>query len=348
MSKENKIYYIENLRVLACFLVILCHVASMNWYGYIDTNRWVVFTIYTALSKCCVPIFVMISGALFLRKDKELDIKRLYQHNIFKLIIFLLFWTICYQIYHLVNREGMHASIFGKAVMNVLKGQTQVHFWYIFMIIGLYMIAPVLKQWIKYASKKQIEYFLVLFLLFQCVYTTITNVNIEIFQVISDYSRRLSVNMVSGYVGYFVLGYYLNEYELTEKKRKICYGIGIVGIICCILLTVIMSRRMNQPTEIFWNYCTVFMAFWSMAVFVFFKNHLSHYKNKFVSEVSKCCLGIYGFHMFVILELWKHELTTFSFCAVVSVPVITIVTFAVSFIVVKLLSYIPFGNKWIL
>lgn len=117
--------------------VILCHVVANNWYGNIDSKSWVVLTIYIAFSRYCVPIFLMISGALFLRKEKEISIKRIYLHNILKLIVFLFFWGTCYQVYNLsvvkgeLYGDGGAIQVIKEAIQNVLKGETQAHLWYI-------------------------------------------------------------------------------------------------------------------------------------------------------------------------------------------------------------------------
>lgn len=103
---NNKIAYISNLRVFACVGVILCHVAANNWYGNIESDGWIVLTMYVAFSRYCVPVFLMISGALFLKTEKEASIKKIYFHYIFKLIVFLIFWGTCYQVYNLSVVQG--------------------------------------------------------------------------------------------------------------------------------------------------------------------------------------------------------------------------------------------------
>ena len=61
----KRIYYLEVLRVIATFSVVLLHVAADKWYGEIGTFSWKIFTVYIGLTRFCVPIFLMISGVLF-------------------------------------------------------------------------------------------------------------------------------------------------------------------------------------------------------------------------------------------------------------------------------------------
>lgn len=347
MSNNGKINYIMNLRVFASIGVILCHVAVNNWFGNIESKRWIVLTIYTAFSRFCVPVFLMISGALFLQKEKEINIKKIYAHNILKMIIVLLFWGICYQIYNLtvVQQEPCGTAIV-RAIINTFKGETQVHLWYIYTIIGLYMIVPLLKPWIINFTKKQIEYFLLLFLILNSMYSILCNFNIVFLTVLCSYISKLSINIVGGYIGYFVLGYYLSTYDIPKRIRIGCYVIGCSAVILCAVATVIYSRYIGAPTEIFWTYNSTFIVFWSICIFVFFKYNLDKF-NKYVYIIGDCTLGIYAIHMFVVFELWRNGISTFTFTSILSVPVIVLVVFSISLCFVFVIRKIPLIKKWI-
>lgn len=76
-EKRERFVYIDCLRVLATFGVIVLHVSSWNWSSAIIGGvEWKVLTFYNGLVRWCVPVFVMISGALFL--GRKVNIKKLY------------------------------------------------------------------------------------------------------------------------------------------------------------------------------------------------------------------------------------------------------------------------------
>lgn len=151
---KEKLVYINGLRAIATFAVVLLHVSANYWYGNIGSVGWVISTSYLSAVRCAVPIFVMISGALFLRKEYTLNIKRLYTHNIFRLLVFLVFWHVVYQIYHIfVGGQGLNTESFVNVVKTLLRGETQVHLWFVYMIIGIYIICPVFKVFIENAKK---------------------------------------------------------------------------------------------------------------------------------------------------------------------------------------------------
>lgn len=351
--KSNKIAYITNLRVFACIGVVLCHVAAKNWYGEIESNRWIVLTIYIAFSRYCVPIFLMISGALFLNVKKEINLKKIYFNNIWKLIVFLFFWGVSYQVYDLIVVQGKLYGetaiihIIKEAILNVLKGETQAHLWYIYTIIGLYMVVPLLKPWVNNLSKKQIEYFLVLFLVFNVLYNSVCNFNSGVIGTICGFCSKLSINIISGYVGYLVLGYWLGTYDISSKMRKVFYIMGSISCILCVKFTVFYSRYVGQPVEIFWNYLNIFVLFWSICIFVFFKYNMDRVYKR-IDFISRYTLGIYACHMFIVFEIWRRGISTFSFCSLVSVPFIVSLVFGSSLCFIYLLSRIPLIKKWII
>lgn len=344
---NKKIAYITNLRVFACVGVILCHVATDNWYGNIESKRWMALSAYIAFSRFCVPVFFMISGALFLQKDKKIIIKKFFLENLLRLFIFLIFWGECYQIYNLSRFQNEDLLLSLKdGIINVLKGDTQVHLWYIYTIIGIYLVVPLMKPWINNLSKRQIEYYLLLFVLFNSVYSIICNFNLEILIIIRTWLSRFSVNIVGGYIGYFVLGYYLNTYDTSAKVRKRIYLLGSVSLILCIICTINYCRKISQPVEIFWEYNSCFILCWSVCVFVFFKYNIDK-TCQYISRISECTLGIYAIHMLIVFELRRWGMTSYLFNPVLSVPLIVLIVFGASFLIISILRRCTILKKWI-
>ena len=87
-TSEKRMLHYDLLRILAAFSVVMLHSASQFWYTLPVTDKdWLIMNSYDSLVRFGVPVFVMISGALFLSDDKKTDIKRLYTHNILRLLI---------------------------------------------------------------------------------------------------------------------------------------------------------------------------------------------------------------------------------------------------------------------
>ena len=85
--KQERLLHFDLLRILACFSVIVLHAAAQFWYGLpIDSTDWLVVNSYNAVFRFGVPVFVAISGALFLAPSREVNMRKLFFHNILRLV----------------------------------------------------------------------------------------------------------------------------------------------------------------------------------------------------------------------------------------------------------------------
>lgn len=343
-STKGRIVYLDYMRAVAAVAVIVLHVASNNWYGYIGTADWNSFTLYLGLTRFSVPLFVMISGVLFLRKERQIDIKRIFSHNIVRLILVLLFWSMIYQIYHQVSDSGTFVpGMLWQGVKNILKGETQVHLWFLYMMIGLYIVLPLVKVFTDHATKKQLEYFLLLYLVFHCLLTVLNRQESVYIKVFSVNMSKLGITGVSGYAGYFILGHYLDNYPLKGIQRKALYILGIVSLAVTVGATYVSSVSKGACEDIYLNYMTPNVLFMSAAVFTAMsktacKEGIVH---RAAVQIADCSLGIYGVHMLFVFIFWKAGIDTFLLPGIISVPLLSAVTLICSFIVAKGLKLIP-------
>lgn len=347
--KQERIFYIEVLRALAAFAVIVIHVAGKNWYGRIGSFEWTVFTVYSGLAKFSVPVFFMVSGALFLRKEKELKLNRLYLHNILHLIIFLVFWSGCYYLQMLMySGEKCTVNSLWIYIKNLINGNTEVFFWFIYAMIGMYIILPVVKAFINGAEKNHILYFVILCFLFNGMRAWIAQ--IPMLAPLFINMNKLDIHITGGYLGYYVLGYYLAKYPPTAIVRRIVYGLGVVGIVGGIFATCRLCVSTGACSEIYLNYTFPGVVLWSAAVFLFVQTHGQRVQRGkcIISCVSRCSLGIYGVHMLLVNILWNYGFTTFSFTAPLAVPMISIGVFVGSLLVILVLSKIPGVRSWLI
>ena len=75
-KNPERVWYLEYLRIIATVAVIVLHVAAQNFYGVgVESFAWKVFNCANGLVRWSVPIFLTISGALFLDNEKEITIE---------------------------------------------------------------------------------------------------------------------------------------------------------------------------------------------------------------------------------------------------------------------------------
>ncbi len=349
MAEEKKhIVHLDLLRILACFSVVMLHCAAQFWYKLpvTDTN-WRIANSYDAVFRFGVPIFVMISGALFLSVNKEVDLKRLYLHNILRLIIIYLVWSVVYGLFDCRAYSWAELSK-GDILREILAAR--YHLWYLPMIVGIYMLLPVLKRWIANARRKEIEYFLLLFLIFQIgKHTMLALVDAE---VVSYVWGLASPDMVCGYLGYFVLGYYIMHFDVEVKWRKWIYLGGFLSIGANIILGDYLAQKAGVPLAEIYDSFGVFTFGIVVALFVFFTKELSHvnYSEKVcrvIKEISKATLGTYLMHIAFIEYIESFGLHSMMFEPIICIPLFAVFCFCICVLISAFLRRIPLVGKYI-
>ena len=151
-SRENGL---DLLRLIAAFGVVMAHVLTpyIKYYdglsdngGYrLDTLSFV--TILLRMQNWAVTVFFMISGAFVLRSAKTADFKSFYNKTWKKLgiptIVFSVIFMIITPVYRVIS--GSMPDIVTSYLYELLgtfKGMPAEHMWYMFVLIGMYLMAP--------------------------------------------------------------------------------------------------------------------------------------------------------------------------------------------------------------
>lgn len=350
-SQPKHIVYFDFLRIVAISAIVFLHLAAQNLHAVeIDSPAWNTFNIYDSLVRWGVPIFVMISGTLFLGEKRP--IKKIYQKNISKILVLIVFWTLLYNLWQILLTHNI--PTLKDFFINLSTGP--YYLWFLYMLIGLYMIVPLLNRIVK--NKKTAEYFLLLAFIFAFLIPEL----IAIIAFKSEFVATLVKNkletmqlfMVLGFTGYFVLGYYFNKYPIKKGVETVIYLAGFIGIIFTIIATALSSNLNGELITVFYENITVNVAATSIAVFVFFKKHvnpqnLTLKQNKWLQLFSRCSLGVYLTHAFVIDALnLIFGINSLSFNPLISVPLLSFIILVISYSISIALYKIPFIGKWLI
>ncbi len=348
-------YHLDYLRVFASIAIILLHVTAQNMsYVELAGTEWNIYNICNSASRWGVPVFVMMSGALFI--PREIPTKTLYKKYISRMAIAYVVWSAFYAIAdpikNLIFTEGYQINL-SEIIGNFISGA--VHLWFLPMIIGLYMCIPLIKQLTK--NDNLIKYFLLLSFVFcfiktqtELVGTNLLSSSVQtIFENVNTLFKNFNINLVLGYTSYFILGFYLNKTEINKNKRVLIYILGVIGLISTILLNLSASKNAGKSTEIFFSAFSVNVLLMAIAVFVWFKyNAKGNDKfNKIIIKLSKYSFGAFLVHIFVLQVLYAFGIQSTSFHPVLSVPAITIFTTVVSYLISLVLNKIPVIKKYI-
>lgn len=211
------------LRLAATFAVILIHIIAIyelgKFYSFADFNLYF-YDILNNSIYWCVPIFFMLSGALLLGNEKE-DINTFYKKRLNKILIPTIFWSLFFLIYlHLYENFSLFNMIGA-----FLKGKPFYHLWFMFAILGLYVFTPYIRIVVQKLEQKELKLLLILLFIF--------SMGDNFLSQFLEVSTTLFSSFV-GYIGYFVLGFYIKKYGLTLPRY-------LNGIFVFVILTIIFS-----------------------------------------------------------------------------------------------------------
>jgi surface polysaccharide O-acyltransferase-like enzyme len=331
---NNKIG-IDYLRVVSTLAVVIIHVSAIGVMTLnIGGDDWIISNFYDSLSRFCVPVFFMISGALLLDKDYEL--KEFFKKRITRIIPPLLFWSIAYFIYHQKKNifENFEFVPFLEKLTRSLLYGSEYHLWFVYTLIGMYLCIPILSKWIKNSSLLYVIYFLSIWFFS----------NLYRIPSIVIYLPKIDISNFSGYIGYMLLGYFLIKRKFKYKYLYLVLFIASTAI--TFLGTHYFSLHKGVFYEYFYDYMSINVVFASSFLFLFFKNSNYNSKslNNIVSVISRYSFGIYLIHALVLELLDQLSVNMFITIPILSIPIVSILCLVISLWIVFIVSKLPFGK----
>lgn len=352
---EKRLVYPDILRIIAIFAVIVIHATANILTACPPSSAvWRQSNIISAAARFAVPVFFMVSGIFFLDPEREVSAKKMFLRSIPRLIVALIFWSLLYEVYPAftawLKTGKFDFSVIVLGLKKILYGNEHFHLYFIYLIAGLYLITPLLRVFTKNATRRQTEYFLLLFFLCSGVIPFLLK-----FAPFSNFARvfnKMGLHMVTGYVGYFLAGHYLNKYNFGKKAKVLLYISGIAAIITACIGTVYLSSAKSVTDVLLYEGLSPFSMIYSAAVFVFVKNlrclnALSAKASNRIAWASKTTFGIYLMHDFLNIALRGFNISLINYPPFIAVPIYSVGTFLLCMLISGLLLKIPVARKWI-
>lgn len=297
-EKKCNTIYLNRLRIVGAFFVIIIHFIGSLFDNY-ETSflDWSIFSIINIVVRTAVPIYVMISGALFLKEDKKISFKKLLLHNVLRLVIIYFLWTFVYNIKD-YSWDGIKAAFLS-------FDSHYYHMWYLPMLICLYLLVPALRCLCKKENKKIVEYILILFVIFNCVLGFFQQINISpavnyIFDCFSFFTEYIPIN----YVGIFIAGWYFSTFSQSKSCKIVIYVLGAVACLVSPLTWFNGNYTLIGKFQFISDNIGILNFSITIAIFQFAKcSRIFNFKSKFFDFISNCTMGCYLIH-FVFLNFF--------------------------------------------
>ncbi len=301
IKNSIRVFEFDVLRVIAVLAVIMLHVSANLVINYEqNSTEFIIGNFFDSISRFAVPFFVMISGHFMLDEKKLMPISKI-KNKIAKLVLLLMFWSCFYAlIYNFHN--FLPAFLYG-----------HYHLWYLYLIIGLYLMISVLRLFVKENNARYVYYCILLGIVFS-FFPNLLNAFFA-----PEKATKLAAMFqvpIGGYLVYYLMGwsFHLNKDLIKRNSVKflLCF-ISLITIFCC---TQFVHSNYYKAYKIFYNSINIPVLIYSVSLFSLIYSILHKYSEQFcskfksfISECSSLTLGVYLIHasfLHLYVSIFKH------------------------------------------
>ncbi|TEA79747.1 hypothetical protein ERE07_02050 [Allopusillimonas ginsengisoli] len=323
----------DTARVVACFMVVLLHVAALNFHVF--DEQWWASNFYDSLTRSCVPLFLMITGVLLLGKQEAMPV--FFRKRFLRVLPPLVFWSLFYMIWNTL--QGERYGAWYDWLGELLNGPVTFHLWYLYAIVGIYLFVPFLRKIWNATGPSEKKIYLGVWAMVSCWPTIKTVLGID-----ADLLEVYGVGPFFGLVGYLFLGAYVHElYLQQENKRQYVLGnAGLFAVFSALTMvaTYAYSLRAGEPDPLFYDYLSPFVLASSVCAFNILYG-LGSKSGDFagpLKRASACTLGVYCIHIFILQRVDDAtDIMTGDSSPWWSIPFMAVCVFALSMAAIMVL-----------
>lgn len=372
---NKRIEFIDWIRVVACLMVMLVH-ASENFYGADssglagnvsmlanEANRFWVSFYDGFVSRAAVPLFMIVSAFLLVPMKPGQTMTSFYKHRFGRILPPFVFFLLLYTFLPLLwGGMTWEQSLADLKLLPFNFPSMAGHLWFMYPLISLYIIIPVVSPWLEKVSAKDERIFLGFF-----IFTTF----IPWFRLITPelwgecfWNNFSAFWYCSGYLGYLVLAHYIRFHLDWDRRKRLT-----VGLLCFLVGGAFTgwsfwlkgTPGVLIPTpeiEWSWPFCTPNVLMQTFGLFLMFscigmgKDAAAGAagKESFVSRLARLTFGMYLVHMFFLAPIatWiiGGDVANPTIPVAIAIPAIAVLSYICSAVAVKLVSLLP-GSKYL-
>lgn len=361
LNERENVGWVDALRVIACLLVVFSHCCD-PFVAHFDSNREMFLTgVFSgSLVRPCVPLFAMMTAVLLLPIAPGTTLNQFYRKRIGRILRPLVFWSLLLPLmaFFYFTEVNPHTpnpqlSVADYTVGTLLQRLYTFVFnfnfdttplWYLYMLIGLYFVMPILSSWLTQASRKEIKTVLYvwgasLFLPYLKMVAPVLGYSgnyghMGLFGE-CDWNVYGSFYYVSGFIGYLILAYYLKRYPLDWSWRKIaliCLPMFAVGYVVTSVGYVITNAYFPGNyayLEILWYFAGINVFLMTFPVFIVIQK--CHFRSRpWLSKVARLTFGVYLCHFtFTFVSYDLYNLPSLPYVVRILLAAVTTATISV-------------------
>ena len=345
MAKRSgeSLAYMDFMRIFTVLaLIMLCLAQSGTALTQAGTAGWQVFHLYEGFTRWAVPGLFMLCGAFALERSGSL--RGACLDLLLPCFLALVIWSALYGVVaSLLSGAAFSLSGLWGAIVSAASGETLSHLWILYPLLGLYLVTPVLGRFAQSASRGELVYFLILALVFAGALPIWSRLYPQHFLL--GILSQLQVHLVLGYAGCYVAGYYFRTFVISRVSEVLLYVLGIAGLV----VTFWGDRLFGGGQALWFGYTTPNVTFTAIAFFLLFRYILGiseeRSRKQSMQRLGATAFGIYLIHQMVALLFRQFGVTVLSLPAVISVPLLALLFFALSAPLAWLRGLLPWVRR---
>ena len=365
-SKSQRLYWVDILRLVAMLMVIAAHCVDIyNATPQDDpmNSFWGVFI--GSLMRPSVPLFAMMTGLLLL-PIKE-SAAEFYKRRIPRVLFPMILWSaVYYLIPWLTGVIGLDKSVIttlfpfefspsqeaGDAMRNIalipftFNGYT-THMWYLYMLIGLYLMMPFFSAWVEKRDRTMTITYMTLWVVSLTLPYLQHLISPNLFGECA-WNRFGTFYYFAGFAGYLLLGHLLAKRSPMPLRKIVAMGVMVYVAGYIITYTGYASMAVQYSyeeaphlLELFWQFCSPNVVLMALGVFLIVQRIevSSPRLQKLLVNITKCSFGTYLMHYIfigpVIMLLMPMGLPT-PLCVLASVILVFVICWALTAVIYKI------------
>ncbi|MBO7653547.1 MAG: acyltransferase [Kiritimatiellae bacterium] len=368
-TDSKRIVFLDYLRIIACLMVMIVH-SCEPFYFDADGNTcfrsagdafWA--TWIDSAVRASVPLFVIASSYLLF--PLKVATGAFYRRRLTRVVIPFVIWALIYFVQ--ARPEGWFKEG-TKLLFNFPDAAG--HLWFVPMLLGLYLLMPLLSPWAEKATEKEVRGWLLVWL-FTTTFPFLRKLwgilfGDPPFGVVPYLFGECPWNMfgtfhyVSGFFGYLLLGFYFKRFAPTWTWRRTLAtaiplwlaGMAIVGTFFYLRIPAEAGFPVTKPyatavdLEMSWEFCSTGVAMTVIAYFLILRKFRwdGAFYRWIIRPASEASYGTYLMHMLLLtpfVEYYRQFLPTPAV-----IPLTALSTLLAATAISVTIRKIPVAGKW--
>ena len=344
--------YIDLMRAIAIAMVVAIHVASTYFYNSemaaAATSNWKASTWVMGFLRPAVPLFLMISGTLLLQPSKSSEsISHFFRKRVTRVLAPFIIWSAAFIGWRILFLN--ETISLGEAINAFFRDSVYVHFWFMYVLLALYVVTPLMRQFTKNTSQTHLAYALGIWIFAKSL--------MPLVESWSGFELKLVYHLpLTGYIGFFLGGYYLSRVNVPRQVHRALPGIYVALALLTGALALHLNGMESGINDSIYNNLKPNTILMAACLFLWLKDipYCSWAGRNVVLDgciklVSRFSFGIYLMHL-MLVDLFQStyfmglQINALPLSAFLTIPLFSMIVLALSILILAPLSRLPGGH----